>query len=216
MSQYQHIIWDWNGTIFNDRWLCLEIINSVLSKRQLPTLTEERYYEVFDFPLLDYYRRIGLDTEHESFEQVGLEFMDHYEARRTTCQLREGIADILTLWKKHGTQSILSAYKHDTLIGIVDHFKLTEHFLELVGHDDIYAGSKIDNGRKHLERLQIPPESVLLVGDTTHDHEVAHALGTDCILLEDGHHPRYKLEATGRPVFKSLTELTHYLQQRNG
>ena len=56
---YQHIIWDWNGTLFDDAGVCLDIMNGMLARRNLPHLTPERYEEFFDFPVIDYYRRVG-------------------------------------------------------------------------------------------------------------------------------------------------------------
>ncbi|MBK8664200.1 MAG: hypothetical protein IPN18_21325 [Ignavibacteriales bacterium] len=32
LKHYNHIIWDWNGTLFNDVHICLDIINNILEK----------------------------------------------------------------------------------------------------------------------------------------------------------------------------------------
>ena len=61
MKKYNHIIWDWNGTLLNDRWLCVEAINQALNKRNLPMLTEGKYKDVFSFPVEDYYKKVGFD-----------------------------------------------------------------------------------------------------------------------------------------------------------
>ena len=41
--RYKHIIWDWNGTLLNDRWLCVEGINQALIKRGLNPISEDQY-----------------------------------------------------------------------------------------------------------------------------------------------------------------------------
>ena len=33
--KYKHIVWDWNGTLLDDRWLCIEAINFVLKSREM-------------------------------------------------------------------------------------------------------------------------------------------------------------------------------------
>ena len=33
MKNAKHIIWDWNGTLLDDRWLCVESINQALKKK---------------------------------------------------------------------------------------------------------------------------------------------------------------------------------------
>ena len=49
--RYKHIIWDWNGTLLDDRWLCVEGINQALVKRDLNPITENKYRENFTFPV---------------------------------------------------------------------------------------------------------------------------------------------------------------------
>ena len=31
--KYKHIIWDWNGTLINDVWLVVEIMNKMLIRQ---------------------------------------------------------------------------------------------------------------------------------------------------------------------------------------
>jgi phosphoglycolate phosphatase len=45
-----------------------------------------------------------------------------------------------------------------------------------------------------------------MVGDTIHDSEVAKAMGIDCVLVENGHVSRERLETTGRKVVSNLSE----------
>jgi len=54
---------------------------------------------------------------------------------------------------------------------------------------------------------------VLFVGDTVHDHEVARAIGADCVLIPGGHHPRTKLEKTGVPVLEDLYQVPDRLNR---
>ena len=51
------ILWDWNGTLLDDVEVCIESMNSMLSKRKKPLLTREHYKEIFTFPVIDYYRK---------------------------------------------------------------------------------------------------------------------------------------------------------------
>ena len=79
--KYKHIIWYWNGTLFDDAWLCVEVMNNVLSRRNMPLLTRDRYMETFDFPVKDYYRKLGFNFKSEPFEISGTEFIVGYNKR---------------------------------------------------------------------------------------------------------------------------------------
>jgi len=47
----------------------------------------------------------------------------------------------------------------------------------------------------------------LLVGDTDHDFETAAAIGSDCVLIANGHQSREKLERTGAVLLADVKDL---------
>ena len=59
--KYKHILWDWNGTLLDDRWLCVESINKILKKRKMPPILEKTYRKTFCFPVMKYYESLGFD-----------------------------------------------------------------------------------------------------------------------------------------------------------
>ena len=208
IEDYRHVIWDWNGTLLDDLDLCVEAMNTVLARRGLPPLDRARYQAVFDFPVRDYYARLGLPVDDASFHQLSVEFIAAYEARRLEPLLQPGAGPMLAAISARGlTQSILSAYKHDALQVVVAHHGLAGHFHTLSGLDNIYAHSKVALGHACLAALQLPAREVLLIGDTLHDLTVARELGIDCALVAHGHHPSSRLRAATAHVFDNLAQL---------
>ena len=47
--QIKHIIWDWNGTLIDDAWLFVDLMNCVLKKRRLPIINIVDYQNTFCF-----------------------------------------------------------------------------------------------------------------------------------------------------------------------
>jgi phosphoglycolate phosphatase len=208
IDAYAHVVWDWNGTLFDDVWLCVDVMNGLLAARRMALLTVDRYRELFDFPVKDYYRRLGFDFETEPFEEVGSEFIRSYESRRHEAGLKDGAVRVLeSIGKAGAQQSVLSAYQQGTLEELIDSFSLTRYFVRVVGLQDHYAHSKVENGVRWIQGLSHAPHDVLLVGDSVHDAEVAEAMGVDCILLRGGHQSQERLEACGKPVLGSLEDL---------
>jgi len=212
LKTYSHIIWDWNGTLIDDTALCVEILNNSLRAYSLPEVTEDGYRADFDFPVRDYYERLGFDFSRYSFEQIAADWIAEYEARQFSCSLQPHAEEVLESLASHSfVQSILSAYHQGLLEKVVEHFKLTGFFEKIVGLTDYYAHGKSETGRKLLGDLHCPPSQALLIGDTTHDHAVAAELGIDCLLIGDGHQPRAKLETCDRPVLDSLAQILDLL-----
>ena len=202
IKKYKHIIWDWNGTLINDLRLCCEIMNGLLTRRDLDPISVERYREVFTFPVREYYKKVGHDVSDENWEIISYEFMNEYEERKKECGLFDDVHKVLEKIDSIGIkQSVLSAYSQHSLEEIIDHFKLTNFFVRLIGLDNIYAAGKLDNGIKWMKELGHDEGEVLLIGDTVHDYEVAREIGADCLLIAEGHQEKSKLlEVTDNTV----------------
>lgn len=209
MRQYRHIIWDWNGTLFDDAWLCVEIINALLSKRGLPSIDHQRYQQEFDFPVREYYRRVGLDLMREPYEALATEFIAHYDRRWVECRLRPDAHAVVQALAAAGCrQTILSASEQSRLEEMVAIFpELRACFTRVIGVSDYYAVSKLANGQQLIAELGDAPAEVLFIGDTTHDFAVAQAMGVACLLIPSGHQPREKLLRCQARVVESLGAL---------
>jgi phosphoglycolate phosphatase len=212
--RYNHAIWDWNGTLLDDTWLCVEVLNGLLARRGRGPISEDDYRENFGFPVIHFYEYLGFDTDVDSFERVSHEFIGDYEARwLDECILHPDTHDVLSAMTELGmSHSVLSAAKQEALESGIGHYGIREHFTGLVGADNIYAEGKVTRGKQWIEQLLWKPEEVVMIGDTLHDFEVAEAIGADCILLAHGHHTPERLAATGMPVAHSLQELVEMVR----
>lgn len=206
--KYKHIIWDWNGTLLNDRWLCVESINTLLEKRGKDLLSEERYLEIFDFPVRDYYLRAGFDFSKEEFKIPAIEFIELYDIKRKECSLQDNAEKVLRHFQKQGiSQSLLSASEENVLLDMIRHFKLGNYFDKVTGLNNHYAVSKLDLGVKLIKEININPDFILMIGDTRHDLEVARELGVDIVLYDQGHFPRHRLDGCDCRIISDLGEI---------
>jgi phosphoglycolate phosphatase len=205
--KYKHIIWDWNGTLLDDAWLCVEVLNSMLKCRRMKVTTLGQYQKEFDFPVFNYYVKLGFDFAKENFDNVAKEYIAAYNSQYRKCSLRSGISDFIKSLKAAGvSQSVLSASQQTYLSDALEKYELKHLFENVSGLDDYYAHGKVDAGRKLLKNLHVSGKDILLIGDTTHDFEVSRELGADCLLLAAGHQSRERLEACGAKVCNDLNE----------
>jgi len=205
-QRYGHIIWDWNGTLFDDVNWCFNVINTMLAKRGLKQLRDiSDYHDVFCFPIIEYYRNVGFDFERESFESLAAEFISLYHSNKSgNCKLHINAETALSsIFESGVSQTILSASETNILMSQVNEFDIAGYFDEILGISDIYARSKLDIGRDYITRKNI--KNAVLIGDTKHDYEVATALGIDCILIPNGHQSRSALSSCGVPVLDDIS-----------
>ena len=115
-KKYTHILWDWNGTLLDDMWLCVDVINVLLKKYNKPVLSLIDYQKHFDFPVKDYYERIGFDFKQTPFEIVGTEFINGYYKRWQECKLHKDVEFVSTNPPiKLGTISPIKVIKMDSI-----------------------------------------------------------------------------------------------------
>ena len=208
LCKYTHIIWDWNGTLLDDAWLCVEVLNRILTANGMKTTTLPEYQENFDFPVMNYYMKLGFDFSVTGFDKIAMQYIRDYESQLGRCRLRDGAVGIIEKFRAGGFgQSVLSASQSDSLKSALGAFGLRGFFDDVAGLDDYYAHSKVDVGKKLLNDIDASPEKILLIGDTTHDYEVSQQMGIDCVLLPAGHQSKRRLQDCGAKVCESFKEL---------
>ena len=214
----KHVVWDWNGTLFDDAQACVETLNIILKKRSLPSVTLEEYRKVFKFPVKEYYELLGFDFSVEDWDGMAREFYGIYENKASIMSLRAGIIDVLRSLRVSGMpMSVLSASETNFLEKALAEKGVREFFEGVYGLSDIYAGSKHDAGMRLISDLRVSAGSILLIGDTTHDYEVARGLGCQCLLITGGHQAEDRLRQCACRIISDVGMMleTGYFQYSN-
>lgn len=210
MDKIKQIIWDWNGTLLDDVSMCVEVMNAMLKEYNLPVLSCTRYKQIFDFPVEDYYKTLGFDFNKHPFEKVGHEFMDGYFEALPACPLFTDSKVVLERFKAGGyLQHVLSAMEHQSLLNSLQSKGILPYFLQVQGISNHLAQGKKDRAVNLLNATGLKATESLFVGDTLHDLEVAHSLGSPCVLIANGHFSKERLLAKHNNVFDSLTDFTN-------
>lgn len=206
LKDYNHVIWDFNGTMVDDCQMAVDVVNKMLSLRSLNTVTVDEYKEIFDFPVKDYYLRLGLLDGDETFEELSIEYIDGYVSAIIELQLHDGLIRIMNdLKARNAYQYVISAAEDAGLKKFLIHLDIMDYLTDAMGIDDHYADGKTELGIRWMDiNKPSSDEKTIFIGDTTHDFEVAEAMGADCLLIADGHMSMDRLLVCGCPVVNDL------------
>jgi phosphoglycolate phosphatase len=170
--RFQHIIWDWNGTLLDDTQAGVNAINAMLAARGLRQIDIPAYRELFGFPVIDFYRAIGFDLEQENWDAMAREFHDLFLAD-ASIRLHCGATGALAHVRQAGIgQSILSASEQSILATMLDAFGVTQYFSGIFGVDNLYGHSKLELGPSSQRR----PGRSRSKGRTSHSGSCRHML----------------------------------------
>ncbi|MDX2700738.1 HAD family hydrolase [Streptomyces ipomoeae] len=204
-----HIVWDWNGTLFHDNEAIIGATNAAFAELGVGPLTLERYRELYCVPVPKFYERlIGRLPTDEEWEAMDDVFHRYYAEHRVTCELTEGVPELLTEWRSAGrSQSILSMYVHEELVPLVRGFGIEPHFVRVDGRTGPSGGSKAEHMVRHLRRLVgVEAARTVVIGDAADDAVAARYVGARAVLYTGGSHSRASLEGVGVPVVDTLEE----------
>ena len=209
MNQIKHIIWDWNGTLVDDAWLFVDLMNVVLKKRKLATIDVKKYQKTFCFPLEKYYKRLGFNFDNEPYNIPSTEFITLYNKEKYRPRLYPGVKSILArLNHKKIKNYLLSAQNHESLLELVRFYQIG-HFFELVqGTDNIHARGKGLLAHSIMKAQKIKSNEVLFIGDTNMDAEIARANRAKMFALTFGHQNKDRFPENERiTLVHTLTQL---------
>jgi phosphoglycolate phosphatase len=208
---FKHLIWDWNGTLLDDAAACVAAINTLLARRRLPQVSRQQYLDVFDFPVRNYYLQLGFDFAREDWDRLTEEYHAEYAETSRQSPLRAGTQAALAALQAAGLSlSVLSASELKLLRRMMDERGILGFFRHVYGLSDLYAHSKVDLGHTLLNDAGLACAEALLVGDTTHDYDVAQAIGVPCLLMTGGHQSAAKLSRCACPVVETLDAVLEF------
>ena len=203
----RYVIWDWNGTLLDDVSLVVEIMDGLLREFGLCGLDVDRYRDTFEFPVEKYYRKLGFDEGHPSFQILATRFMQEYDRRVLECPLHVDVREVLNSLLDRGIINIiLTSGKRESVQTLIRHHGLDHVFCEVIGHEDHFAGSKDYLGRAWLQQRRVNEQVLIFVGDTVHDFDVAKAMQVQCVLVSHGYNSERDLLRCGCPVVPSLRD----------
>jgi phosphoglycolate phosphatase-like HAD superfamily hydrolase len=206
----QHVVWDWNGTLFDDLHVVIDAVNEGLTPLGVGPITLDVYRSHYTRPVKLFYDRLmGRDISEEEWVGLDARFHDGYRRMLERAQPNAGAVAALDLMRSQGVrQSLLSMFPHGELIPLVTRLGLDSYFDRIDGLRGVPGDTKAAYLEAHLRLLTAgeDPSGVLVVGDTPDDAVAAAHVGARCVLFDNGAHHRHELEGCGVPVVASLLE----------
>lgn len=203
------VVWDWNGTLLDDVRINIATINELLTRRGIKNIGDEaEYRDGFGFPIIDYYRTLGFDTENERFSDIADEYVRVYGERLCEASLASDAVSVLSRLGSMGLrQVIVSAAEGARLRREVMCYGIDGFFTDIIGTGDNLGSSKVSLAVNFVEGCGVSRDEILFIGDLLHDAEVARECGCRAVLVSAGHQSAERLKGSGMPVLSSLSEI---------
>lgn len=180
-----YIIWDWNGTLFDDRALLFIAVVEALSEEGIADVTPEQVAGNFTRPLRALLEKASGRTLTDT-ELTRLESAFHRSYRRNLAAgaLVPDALDALVYAQENARgQSLISNWPHNELTEIIRQHAVPDVFDDIQGRPDASSKTKADlldelHAHKHLD-----PRMSVLIGDSVDDVHAATTAGCKIIVV---------------------------------
>ncbi|MEG0977955.1 MAG: HAD hydrolase-like protein [Bacilli bacterium] len=211
----KNVIFDFNGTLIDDVDVSIDALNACITKflGKDKVITKKDYLERFYFPVGKFYEELGFDFKIQSYDEVANFFVNYYMENCSNCKLFPSIIPLLKELKKRNINVyILSASFKDLLIKQLTEYGIENYFTYIIGMENKYAHGKYDVAAEYFAKNPIDFASTIMLGDTTHDAEVATELGVIPVLFSGGHNSEKRLKKSSNYVIDSQEKILNFIR----
>lgn len=194
--RFDLVVFDWDGTLMDSAAAIAESIQAACADlgHPVPEASQARY--VIGLGLSDAISHVVPGLDPAAYPQMVERYRTHFLARDRGTELFDGARDLLQDLQSAGTMlAVATGKSRRGLDRALAETGLRPMFDFTRSADEGLAKPHPDMLLAILDRLGVSAEKALMVGDTTHDLDMAHAAGVPAVALTHGAHERSALEA---------------------
>ncbi len=216
MSQYSVVIFDWDGTLMDSTHSIVSAIQGACRDLELPVPTQAEASWVIGLPFEPALQRAVPDLPI-SMQSLFLErFRYHYMPRDRQLKLFDGVPEMLRDLSAAGaTLAVATGKSRVGLNRALTATSLHKQFAATRTADETFGKPHPGMLLELIDQLVVDPGEVLMVGDTSHDLNMANNAGVHGLGVAYGAHSNGELLACApQAVVHGVPELRTWLLER--
>ncbi len=210
--RYRLLVFDWDGTIIDSASTIAQCIRLAAGDLGLAVPTVEQARHVIGLGLNDALRAAVPGLAAERTAEFVARYREHFRAREDEMGLFGGMRELIMALSNDRVLGIATGKSRRGLDRALDATGLRPYFSASRCADETHP--KPDPAMLHelMAELEVAAENALMIGDTSHDLEMARAARVDAVAVTYGAHPEQGLRACEpRSCVASVAELGEWL-----
>ena len=216
MKRYKAVIFDWDGTVMDSTSSIVAAIQAACVDMELPVPSVQDASWVIGLSLQSALQRCAPTLTEDRVPAFIERYRHHFFRYDKELKMFDGVVPFIEDLRKKEIRLGVATGK--SRVGLDRVLKAQE----LVSHFHCTRCADESQGKPHpamlfdiMKTLDLQPEDVIMVGDTTHDVRMATSAGVDSMAVTYGAHSRRTL-LTSEPtvMVSSVAEMKGWLSQR--
>jgi phosphoglycolate phosphatase len=211
--QYDLIVFDWDGTLFDSTALIVRSIQAASRDLGVAAPSDRDAAYVIGLGLQDALKHAVPGLPAERYPELGRRYRHHYLKDQGAITLFDGIPELLeALRERQHSLAVATGKSRRGLNEALQTAALNRYFDATRTADETSSKPHPQMLRELMAELGVAPDRTLMIGDTTHDLQLASNAGTASVAVSYGAHEIEQLhEYTPRHVAHSVADLRRWL-----
>lgn len=207
------IVFDWDGTLSDSTALIVRSLQAAAVDVGAKKPTNEAALYVIGMGLHQALQHLVPDIPEEQYSEMAARYRHHYTLHQHDIHLFSGVLTMLNALKsQHYWLAIATGKSRRGLNEALAHTELKHLFNASRTADETQSKPHPMMLEELMQEFAVLPERTLMIGDTTHDLEMAHHAGCASIGVSYGaHEPDAFYQWKPKVVLHSPTELHTWL-----
>jgi len=212
--KYRLLVFDWDGTIIDSARTIAECIRLAARDVGLTVPTMEQASHVIGLGLHDALRHAVPDLVPERTAEFVERDREHFRAREQSMDLFAGMRELLASLGKERMLGIATGKSRRGLDRSLEATGLRPYFKASRCADETHPKPHPAMLLELMDELQVEAQGALMIGDTSHDLDMARAAGVDALAVTYGAHAEEGLRSCQpRACVASVPELDRWLSE---
>ncbi len=215
MKRYPLIVFDWDGTLMDSTAAIVHAIQAASRDLGLPEPPERQARHVIGLGLVEALGTAVPELQPERYPEMVERYRHHFLSRDHELVLFEGIAAMVEELAEDGYQLAVATGK--SRLGLdraLRHSGLGRFIQASRCADECHSKPHPQMLEELMAEFGAQPEETLMIGDTSHDLQLARNAGVDALGVTYGAHPGTHLNEYGPlTCFDTVPELAAWLKK---
>lgn len=188
-QRFDLIVFDWDGTLFDSTALIVKSMQSAAADLGLTPPSRERASYVIGMGLLEALRYALPDLDAADYPKLGERYRQHYFASSHEVTLFDGVPAMLEALKaRHHWLAVATGKSRRGLDEALAAVKMERLFDGTRTADETASKPHPQMLLELMREFGADPERTLMIGDTSHDLELARNAGCPAVAVTYGAH----------------------------
>ena len=211
MKQYDLIVFDWDGTLMDSTQHIINCMQLGIEQLDLPPLSDRMVSNIIGLGLNEAIFALYPELEATARQQLGLRYQQNWLNSPFEAPLFDNAPQLIhKLHQQDYFLGVATGKGRRGLNKVLESSQLGDLFHATRCVDECHSKPHPEMIEQLMDTLGVTPDKTLMIGDTSHDLNMAHNAGADSLAVTHGAHDIAALQAC-KP--KYIAENLHQVQQ---